>query len=599
MPRSGSSSGETKVGRIPFSTSPSITEEWTFRCTTTWSPMWPSAIEVAWLPCEAPLIRNQVRRAPQASAASSWACWKGVGSGPMSTPSVTEGMSLISPVIPTSSTIEGSAPIPPLCPGTWKRPVSRAEYSSIASTKGVVSCFGVSHAGESKGAEGSPERDFREMEHNRLGYWIRGGGRCHTAPASGRRSRRRRPDRRRRLHRHVDRLARPPAGPRCADRPARVRTGLRPRAERSQRRLLRGDVDLAGLDAGTLGRRARRSPSPTPPRRRRCGSAAFCAEEGVDAWYRQGGYLQVSTTRFNDDVDADALAACRELGVAEKLREVPAAEVQERCASPAFRAGVIEPVTATVQPARLALGLRRRLIEEGVDIYECSPVRRFVEAPGGVEATSRDRRPRPRPARRPRDRRRRQRPRRAAARTPHRRLLAHRHHRAGPRRGREDRLDRRRGDHRRPVPRPLLPHHARTAGSPSAGAAAGSRWAPAPAAAPRSTPASSRQQRRHLVDYFPDLAGRRITHAWGGPIDASPTHLPAVTSLPRSRAWVAAGYTGNGVGPTNMVGLTLASLALDRTDDPTRLAFVDAQEPPRPARALPLDRRRSDPPRRS
>ena len=134
MPSSGSSSGATKLGRIPFSTSPSITEEWTLRCTTTSSPMWPSAIEVAWLPCEAPLIRNQVRRAPQASAASSCACWNGVGSGPMSTPSVTEGTSLISPVIPTSSTIAGSAARPPLWPGTWKRPVSRAEYSSRAST---------------------------------------------------------------------------------------------------------------------------------------------------------------------------------------------------------------------------------------------------------------------------------------------------------------------------------------------------------------------------------------------------------------------------------------------------------------------------------
>ena len=134
MPSSGSSSGATKVGRIPFSTSPSITEEWTLRCTTTRSPMWPSAIEVAWLPCEAPFIRNQVRLAPQASAASSCACWKGVGSGPMSTPSVTEGMSLTSPVIPTRATIAGSAPIPPLWPGTWKRPGLRAEYSSRAST---------------------------------------------------------------------------------------------------------------------------------------------------------------------------------------------------------------------------------------------------------------------------------------------------------------------------------------------------------------------------------------------------------------------------------------------------------------------------------
>ena len=85
--------------------------------------------------------------------------------------------------------------------------------------------------------------------------------------------------------------------------------------------------------------------------------------------------------------------------------------------------------------------------------------------------------------------------------------------------------------------------------------------------------------RRHMLEYFPGLLGRRVTHAWGGPIDALPTHLPAITTLPRSRAWVAAGYTGNGVGPTNMVGLTLASLALDRSDDPTRLAFVDSKVP--------------------
>jgi glycine/D-amino acid oxidase-like deaminating enzyme len=82
-----------------------------------------------------------------------------------------------------------------------------------------------------------------------------------------------------------------------------------------------------------------------------------------------------------------------------------------------------------------------------------------------------------------------------------------------------------------------------------------------------------------MVEYFPGLVGRRVSHAWGGPIDASPTHLPAITSLPRSRAWVAAGYTGNGVGPTNMIGRSLASLALDRRDDPTRLAFVDATMP--------------------
>ena len=75
------------------------------------------------------------------------------------------------------------------------------------------------------------------------------------------------------------------------------------------------------------------------------------------------------------------------------------------------------------------------------------------------------------------------------------------------------------------------------------------------------------------------MSGRKITHAWGGPIDASPTHLPLVLPLRGGRAFAAAGYTGNGVGPSHMVGRTLASLALDRHDEPSRLAFVDPSPP--------------------
>ena len=89
----------------------------------------------------------------------------------------------------------------------------------------------------------------------------------------------------------------------------------------------------------------------------------------------------------------------------------------------------------------------------------------------------------------------------------------------------------------------------------------------------------------HLWTYFPGLEGKAITHAWGGPIDASPTHLPLVLPLRGNRAFCAAGYTGNGVGPSHMVGRTLASLALDRRDEPSRLAFVDPSPhrvPPEP-----------------
>jgi glycine/D-amino acid oxidase-like deaminating enzyme len=89
-----------------------------------------------------------------------------------------------------------------------------------------------------------------------------------------------------------------------------------------------------------------------------------------------------------------------------------------------------------------------------------------------------------------------------------------------------------------------------------------------------------------LWDYFPGLRHRALTHAWGGPIDASPTHLPLVLSLRGGRAFAAAGFTGNGVGPSHMIGRTLASLALDRRDDPSRLAFVDPSPPRVPPEPL-------------
>jgi glycine/D-amino acid oxidase-like deaminating enzyme len=304
--------------------------------------------------------------------------------------------------------------------------------------------------------------------------------------------------------------------------------------------------------------------------------AAFCAEGDVDAWFRPGGYLEVSTTPAHDGTGRAALEACRELGVRDKLRALDAAEVRARCASPEFRGGVMEPGAATVQPARLALAIRKSLIDDGVEIYESSPVRRFREAADGVEATTATG---------------------ARVRAPRGVLAIGAAAKAGPLRGRLTVAS----SHiviTEPVPDVLeklgwtggeaitdgrsLVHYFRT--TPDGRIAfgwGGGRIAMGTRLHGRTEvdPHVAEADHRHLLDYFPDLAGRRVTHAWGGPIDASPTHLPAVTSLPHSRAWVAAGYTGNGVGPTNMVGLTLAALALDRTDAPTRLPFVDPKTP--------------------
>jgi hypothetical protein len=80
-----------------------------------------------------------------------------------------------------------------------------------------------------------------------------------------------------------------------------------------------------------------------------------------------------------------------------------------------------------------------------------------------------------------------------------------------------------------------------------------------------------------------------VTHAWGGPIDASPAHLPTIASLPGGRTWTVFGFTGNGVGPSHLAGRILARLAIDDRDELTRLAIVEPPPmhvPPEPFRWL-------------
>jgi glycine/D-amino acid oxidase-like deaminating enzyme len=301
----------------------------------------------------------------------------------------------------------------------------------------------------------------------------------------------------------------------------------------------------------------------------------FCAEQEVDAWFRRAGYVQVSTAPAHDCAWLDAVEACRELGVPEMLRPLSREEVSERCSSQAFRAGAESPTSATVQPARLALGLREQLLSAGVEIYESTPVRSFQEAGHGVEARTD-----------------------AGSVCAARGVLAiGSAAKAGPLRGRLTVAS----SHivlTEPVPdvleqlgwtggecitdsRSLLHYFRTTRDDRIAFGWGGGRIAMGARTKGRSEvdAAVIAAAAEHLHDYFPQLRGRRLTHAWGGPIDASPTHLPAVTTLSQGRAFVAAGYTGNGVGPSNMVGRTLASLALGHEDEHTALAFVDADTP--------------------
>jgi len=60
-------------------------------------------------------------------------------------------------------------------------------------------------------------------------------------------------------------------------------------------------------------------------------------------------------------------------------------------ASPILRGGVASRFSATVQPAALARGMRRVLLEQGVRIHEDSPVRRFGSGDPVLAETTRSR----------------------------------------------------------------------------------------------------------------------------------------------------------------------------------------------------------------
>ena len=126
--------------------------------------------------------------------------------------------------------------------------------------------------------------------------------------------------------------------------------------------------------------------------------------------------------------------------------------------SPIFRGGAFYPGAATVQPARLALGLRDAACASAGS--RSSSARRSTSV--RRRWRRRGRRDRARAgARRGRGARDRRRARRACRAAPpaDRDLEPHRDHRAGARAARGDRLDRRRVHHRLAGDDPLLPHH--------------------------------------------------------------------------------------------------------------------------------------------
>ena len=315
------------------------------------------------------------------------------------------------------------------------------------------------------------------------------------------------------------------------------------------------------------------------------GIGRWCREHGIDAWFHHEGMLGVRTGRWQEGfVGRETVELLREHGVADRVRPLSGEACRRYADSPRFIDGAFVPDTATVQPARLARGLRRVALARGVRIFERTRARR-LERDGG----------------------------RALLRTERGSLRAEQVVLTLGAWAAAWRPFRRAfgviADHMvvtEPIPdllaeigwtshvgvadgRELLYYLRRTddgriaIGGGSASVLSDGRIGRRATADARVAEVSA----RGLLWLFPQLEGVRFTHAWGGPIDHTASFLPFFRTLPPGNVHAGLGFSGHGLVQTRLGGRILASLTLGADDEWSSMPVVGrgiGTVPPEPLR---------------
>jgi len=293
-----------------------------------------------------------------------------------------------------------------------------------------------------------------------------------------------------------------------------------------------------------------------------------CAHEGIDCQWDKGGNLTVATSKTFHEHARGGLDDWRALGATEdEVRWMDSHECASHIRTARNYGGVFLGQVAALHPARLVRGLAAVVERRGVSIYERSPVSalepRCAVTPGG----------------------------RVTANVVVRATEGYTRTIAGQKRvlipvhsmmiateplaesiwdeiGFVDRITF--GD-----PRRMVTYGQRTADDRMAFGCRGAyffgsriqdRFSPG-------DPAFG-QVRNVMESFFPALRDQLVTHRWGGAIGVPRNWRPAV-GIDREAgfAW-GGGYVGEGVGPSNLIGRTLADLVLERQTDLVNLPVV-------------------------
>jgi glycine/D-amino acid oxidase-like deaminating enzyme len=310
----------------------------------------------------------------------------------------------------------------------------------------------------------------------------------------------------------------------------------------------------------------------------------FCQDQGIDCWFHRDGVVGVRAAWQMEEREDDAAAVCERLGVPERVRRLSAEEVRSYADSPRFVGGHLTRDDAICQPARLARGLRRFLLERGVRIHERTRVSGVDRSRPAVVRTDA-----------------------GAVRADHVVLTT------GS--WAADWRDFRRSfaviaDYvvaTEPIPERLaeigwtsmvgladgreLLYYLRPTedgriviGGGGLGVAFGGR---ADGTAVTHQRRVAEAAARGLLWLFPQLEGVRFSHAWGGPIDQTPSFFPFYRTLPPGNVHAGLGYSGHGLSQTWVGGRILAGTVLGLSDEWTSMPVNRpeiAKAPPEPLR---------------
>ena len=315
------------------------------------------------------------------------------------------------------------------------------------------------------------------------------------------------------------------------------------------------------------------------------GIGQWCARHGVDAHYVKAGYLRVNAFPHEPPDWDEAVERLRVVGVDDQLVPVDRDTVRRVCGSRAFGEGLLMPSAASVQPALLARGLRRVLLERGVRIFEGTRVdglrdddRLTLRASRGTVTADQV-------------------------------ILAINAWASGwpglrsrvlawgsymvvtePIPDRLAELGWTGGellsDSRFTISYFRTTRDGRIAFGAGVGAAGYGGHIGGTFTHDQRAVARVVANFRHL---FPTLRDVRFEDAWGGPIDITGHRFPEIASSHGGRVLFAHGFAGNGAGPSRLAGRVLAALATGGVDPVARLPIVGRRQPllpPEPIRFI-------------